>query len=524
MSPHPSRLRLLATAATVSLLLAACGGGGSDGDGRGGAEGEPVAGGSLAMIAPGEPRGLDPAVMQNAWSANAAVGAALYGALLETDITTGEVTPSLAESWETTDHGKTFTLTLREGTTFSDGTPFDAAAVKFNWDRLKDPAVAPLHATVANMIATNEVIDATTLEVTMVSPIPQFAQGIATSGLTWIASPKALEAGTDAFNTDPVGAGPFTLVDWTPNDVMELEKNDKYFEGPDKPYLDELTIRTITDTNQRYNTLASGGADVIVESNRVTQAKLEDEGKVVERGEFSGGNYLRFNTLKPPFDDVRARQAVAAAFDYDQANQAMSQGKAQQLHTLFSEKSPFYSAKELDGYDPERAQELFDELAAEGKPVEFTFTGWGSFETTTLGENLITQLSQYDNVSVEMQDAQMADIGRVLATGDFQVVVHGVPFSGDPDPLLWVAWHSDSVSNAALSDPIIDKALDEGRLATTVEDRKAAYDRLQDQLIASRPMVFTEVPVPSLISNTNVGGLSLCCWGAPRVADLWITD
>ncbi|MCD4524255.1 ABC transporter substrate-binding protein [Nocardioides sp. cx-173] len=517
-------LRTLVAASAAALALAACGGGDGSSDSEGGPKGEAVSGGTLTLISNAEPRGLDPAVMQSAWAFNPAEGDALYGALIHIDSVTGEVTPKMAESWETTDNGKTFTLKLREGLKFTDGTPLDAEAVKYNWDRLKDPTISPTHAGVAALVQSTEAVDATTLKVTMLSPTPQYSSGVATSSLNWIASPKALEAGPEAFNANPIGAGPFKLVKWTPNDVIELEKNEDYYEGPEKPYLDKLLVRTVVDTNQRYNTLMSDGADLILDNNPVTVKKLEDAGKQVDSFQLGGGNFLTLNSKKPPFDDIRARQAVAAAVDLDQINEVLYQGLGVVTHTLFAEGAPLYSDKPLDGYDPEKAKELFDELAADGKPVEFTFTSFGSFETNTLGENLITQLSQYDNVKVDMKTIELAQTGPVLVGGDYDMIVLGTNFSGDPDPRVWLGYHSLSPIGAFVSSPEMDAALDAGRAAATLEERKAAYDKVQDLLIEQRPVIFYNTAEPSMIANDNVGGLAQQSWGTPIVDGLWIAD
>lgn len=520
------RRKTIATAAAgiAALALSACGGGGGS-QGAGGPEGDPVSGGSLQLIAAAEPRKLDPASLSNAGAHNAPVGTALYGALLHSDTTTGELTPKMAESWTTDDNGKTFTLKIREGIEFSDGTPYDAEAVKFNWDRMKEPAIAPSSSTVASMIESTKVIDALTLEVSMIEPNPRFGTAVTTYALNWIASPKALQGDAASFDANPVGAGPFKLVTWTPNDVMELEKNENYYEGPDKPYLDKLSIRTITDSNQRANTLLSDGADVIVESNLGIRKKLEGAGKVVSSDPIGGGLYICFNTTKAPFDDIRARQAVAAAIDTTALADAVAQGEAEVPETLFAEDSPFYADKPLDAHDPGKAQELFDELAAEGKPVSFTFTGYHTFETTTVGESLITQLSAYENVEVEMTDVELAEVGRVTTTGDFDAIVSSALFSGDPEPRISMVFHSQSPSNTSnISNPELDEALLAGRLGRTVEERKQAYDKVQDLLLELRPGIFYINGGSMLISNENVGGLAQYGQGTPLLEEFWIAQ
>lgn len=143
--------------------------------------------------------------------------------------------------------------------TFSDGTPLDAEAVKFNWDRLRDPATASGSVGEASQIASTEVLDPTTLQVELAAPNPNYAHSVIVSSMNWIASPNALQQGAAAFDENPIGAGPFTLANWSRQDVIELEKNPTYWDAP-RPYLEGLTIRTSADTTQRLNSITTGGA------------------------------------------------------------------------------------------------------------------------------------------------------------------------------------------------------------------------------------------------------------------------
>lgn len=135
----------------------------------------------------------------------------MYGALLNYDFDTGEIEPGMAESF-TTEDGKTWTLKLRPGLTFTDGTPFDAAAVAFNWDRALDPALLSPSAAVAKTIDW-EVVDPTTLSVTAQDVNYQLDFGL-TEALAYIASPTAIKEKGPDFGSNPVGAGPFTLTSW----------------------------------------------------------------------------------------------------------------------------------------------------------------------------------------------------------------------------------------------------------------------------------------------------------------------
>ncbi|CAI7975040.1 Extracellular solute-binding protein family 5 [Frankia sp. Hr75.2] len=186
--------------------------------------------------------------------------------------------------------------------------------------------------------------------------------------MNWIASPASLKRGQEAFNAKPIGAGPFTLESWTRQADIRLVKNPRYWDAP-KPYLDRITLHSALDGNQRYNTLLTGGADVAIDSSWINFDKAVRAGLPTDVMHLSGGILVALNMRRPPFNDIRARQAVATALDMDALNLAAYNGTAQLADTLFTKASPFYSQTPLRKTDKVTAQRLFDELAAEGKPV-----------------------------------------------------------------------------------------------------------------------------------------------------------
>ncbi|SQD95382.1 ABC peptide transporter, substrate binding component [Parafrankia sp. Ea1.12] len=513
-------------ACCVALAVGACGGGDGSSTTTGtttatGPTGEPVAGGSLRVMQLSEPRSMDPVTMTNAWQVNAFVGNALYGTLMTNDEHTGEIRYAMAESFATADKGAAFELKLRPGLTFTDGTTLDAAAVKFNWDRHRDPAMASPYLPEASLIAATDVVDATTLKVTMTEPVPSFPAAMLTTSMNWIASPTALRKGKASFDAKPVGAGPYTLRTWTRQDRIELAKNPGYWDAP-RPYLDGITIRTSNDSSQRYNTLISGGADVVIDTNADSVAKAGKAGYSTDVTPLSGGLFLAMNMRRAPFDDLRARQAIAAAVDLDALNLAVYNGAAQTADTLFTKSSPFYSDKPLRTYDRARAQRLFDELAADGKPVTFTFTSFTSSEIRDTTENVQAQLSSYENVKVQVRVVDFSEYPKIQASNDFDMVVWSANFI-DPDPRMWTVFRSDSRGNfPGVKDERIDAALKAGRTGTTEQERKAAYATLQERLTALVPAVFTVRVNPSVMAARNVGGITQYGLGSLLPEPLWL--
>ena len=230
-------------------------------------------------------------------------------------------------------------IVTREGLTFSDGTPFDAEAIKYNWDRIKDPANGSASAGIASQIDHIEIVDERTAKAVMVVPNPGFLGLMPIYALQWIASPTALEKGTEEFNKNPIGAGPFLFDSWIPNGVVKLKKNPDYYDAP-RPYLDALEIQGVPDNAQRLNGLISGGADLILNSDASTFAQGTDAGFVETNYTFNGGIGFMLNTSKPPFDDVRARNALAYALNLEQLSDAVNKGYPSVPETLFTEDSP----------------------------------------------------------------------------------------------------------------------------------------------------------------------------------------
>lgn len=488
-----------------------------------GATGDPVMGGAAQAIQASEPRALDPAALSNTWTTQGFLGNALYGTLLINDVETTAIEGQMATDFSSTDGGATYTLTLRPDLKFTDGTPLDAAAVKFNWDRLADPTIGSSSIVQAAVVSSNEVIDPVTLKVTLKQANPHFGQSVVNSVMNWIASPDALAAGPQSFNQNPVGAGPFTLEQWSRQDVMELVKNDGYWDAP-RPYLDSITLRSANDTNQRINTLMAGGADFVMESNWGSVSKAGTSGFPTDVVPMGGGQYIAMNTRIAPFDDIRARQAVSLAIDLQSMNLAVYNGKGQVPETLFTENSPFYTDTELSAYDPQRAQELFDELADEGKSVSFTYTSFSTVENRASAESLQAQLSTFDNVNAEVEIVDFPTGLSRLASRDFQMMVSSANVQ-DPDYALSQAFDSTSRGNVTgLSDAELDEGLSRGRHATTDEERRDAYQIVQSRIIELTPGIFFTRAAPAVVTGEDMGGVHQYGAGSLLPAELWIDN
>ena len=505
-----ARRTVPALVCTALVLLAGCGGAGRGAEaGIEGDAGPPQRGGSAVVLQMTEPRSLDPAVMTSAYAGNGVVGNSLYGYLVHNDIVTGEISYGLAEDLSSADGGTTWTLTLRDGLRFSDGTPLDAAAVKFNWDRLKDPTLGSSAVRVAGLVDTTTVTGARTLTFTLRVQVANFADSVATSPMNWVARPAALQAGQQAFDAAPIGAGPFVLESWTRQDRMVLTRNPTYYD-PERPYLDAITLRTTTDENQRLSTLTSGGGDVMISSNPQAQDRAEASGFGVTREQHSGGNALLFNTAVAPFDDPRAREAVAAAIDLDAINAAVFAGKGTVPTTLFRPESPLFADIPLTRHDRARAQSLFDELAAEGRPLTFAMTSYPTNESRVVVEAMQAQLSAYTNVAAQVEILDFAGAGAKQAQRQFQSIIGSPGIFSDPGFALWTSLHSAGAGNyTAVRDPELDIALDTGRTETDPATRRAAYETVQRRLTELHPFLLFTRSGAATIAAEQIHGVQM---------------
>ena len=505
--------------AATALVMSACGGGGDAGSDD--AAGEPVAGGSMSIVQMSEPRILDPAVMSNGYPTQAIVGNALFGTLL-TDNADGTFEYVLAKSMESEDGGKTWVLTLRDGIVYSDGSPMDAEDVAYNWERIKDPELGSVSRVVAEYVDDMKT-DGQVLTFTLTEPIANFGYAIVFQSLNWIAKPEALELDPAEFDKNPVGAGPFTLASWTRGGKMVLKKNADYFDDP-KPYLDELVLTANGDEGQRVSTVQAGGADATVHSSAAYYKRAVDSGLKGTIPGFSGGIVMNLNTRFAPFDDPKAREAVAKAIDLEAVNAAAYEGEGTVPESFFIEKSPFYNGVPLTSYDKDAAQKLFDELADEGKPVDFTITAYQTSESRRVAEAFQAQLSAYKNVKADLEVLDFPAATAKTNNREFQMSpVGGVSFS-DPELGVYQAYYSSSVGNVTgVKDDQLDAALDKGRQSTDVDERKAAYKVVAERLAELNPFILYTRTVGALAHTKDVAGFELYGQGTPRVDGAWTT-
>jgi peptide/nickel transport system substrate-binding protein len=464
---RPGRARrVLLPAAVLALLapLAACGGDSGDG------------GDTSTIMLITEARSLDPAMSVLTAINDSQRLSAIYDLLMYVDQETGKVRPNIAESATASPDGRVWTLKIRPDVKFTDGTPYDAAAVKFNWDRFADPALRSAQASAVRGVTT-AVADPLTLTITLAEPNQHFDQVIA-SRLTYVASPTAVRNLGADYGNKPVGAGPYRVKEWARDAQLTLEANPAYWQ-PGRPKLKTLVIKPVPDDGQRVGNVKSGAAQLAITANATTMTRAKDDGATVVRPRLNGGTMTMFNTTRAPFDDVRARRAVALALDPAESNRQVESGNADPASNLFAEGSPYHTpAGTIPTGDRERAQALFDQLAAEGKPLDFHYMTIPSPNGRRQAEWIQARLSTFKNVRITLDFVETSVYNQKFVSRDYQSAVYAVNFV-DPEPVLYdFARSGNSANFTGWNNPLADAALDRGRTSTDPAVRVAAYQEV----------------------------------------------
>jgi peptide/nickel transport system substrate-binding protein len=477
----------------LGLIAAACGGGDDDGGGggSGGATGDdagtPTPGGTVVY-------GLE-AETTDGWclpEAQLAIGGIMVAQSIYDTLTRpnaqGEIEPWLAESVEPNEDSTVWTITLREGVKFHDGTDLTAEVVKNNLDAYRGqyPTRSPLlFVFVLEPIQSVDVIDPLTVQVTMKQPWVSFDAQLYGSGRVGIMAQAQLDD-TQSCAENLIGTGPFKFVDWVPNQKFEAEKNEDYWAtdaaGNQLPYLDAIEFRPIVEVDQRLNALQSGEINAMHTSDAPTVSDLRDlsesgELNTYESEEFGEVSYIMLNESKPPFDNIKARQALAYAADFEEINAILNDGITTQATGPFAPGN----IGNLDDtgfptYDAAEAERLVGEYEAEtGQDLSFTYTTTNA-QVTIDQAQLLKEQAEAVGMSVEIITVDQSTQIDSAISGDFEAIGWRNHPGGDPDQQYnW--WKSGSPVNfGRFNDPEIDRLLDEGR--TSLDNREQVYEDL----------------------------------------------
>ena len=478
-------------------------------------------GGSIVMQVSADVNGFDPIAMTSASTAtDGPRGMAIFDVLFYQDSTTYDLVAQTAQSMTSTD-GKVWLLKVRPNIKFSDGTLYDAEAIRFNWARLQDPAnAAPTKAT-ASAMTEMKVLDAQTLQITLASVNGQFPRVIA-NAFPFIGSPAALRADPKGFNSNPVGAGPFLLKEYVRTDHSLLVRSPTYWNAP-QPYLDQINVKVVGDDSQRLNSLLAGEAQATRVSRPQDVATAKGKGYGSAVAILNGGNDLILNNARFPFNDKRVRQAVQAAVDLDAYNVSVEGGAGVPARTLFQSTSALFQDIQLSKYDTAKAKTLFDAAAADCKcTIEFTITA-SVGKSSTAAEFMQGQFQRYSNVKVNVVQVTTPTLVSNAVNGTFDAQVWAnLPI--DPEPNLYISFHTGQSGNFnKYSNPQMDAALDAGRTSLDSNARIQAYKTVQQLLADDVPSFFYARVQQGFLSSPKLHDMKLFEDGTPLTDRLWLS-
>ena len=308
---------------------------------------------TLGMVL--EPPNLDPTA-----GAAAAIDEVVYANIFE-GLTRfgpdGAVLPALAQSWDVSEDGKTYTFHLHTGVTFHDGTTFDAEDVKFSLDRARAEDSANAQKALFAGIDTVEVIDPATVTVTLKDADGSFPFNMAWGDAVIVAPESVADEATN-----PVGTGPFKFDEWAQGDHITISRYDGYWGTPAQ--LSKATFRIISDPTAAFAAMMAGDVDAFPNfpaPETLAQFSTDPRFKVIV-GSTEGETILAMNNRQPPLDNVKVREAIAHAINRQEIIDGAMFGYGTPIGTHFAPHNPDYvDLTGLSAYDPEKSKALLAE-------------------------------------------------------------------------------------------------------------------------------------------------------------------
>ncbi|MCC8394220.1 glutathione ABC transporter substrate-binding protein GsiB [Paraburkholderia sp. MMS20-SJTR3] len=406
----------------------------------------------------------------------------------------------LADSYDVSPDAKVYTFKLRHGVKFQDGTDFNAAAVKANFDRVTDPANKLKRYSMFNRIEKTEVVDPYTVRVTLKAPFSAFVNVLAHPSAVMI-SPAALKQYGKDIAFHPVGTGPFEFVKWDPAGDLTVKKFAGYWKKG-YPKIDAIDWKPVVDNNTRAALMRTGEADFAFQVPYEQVAQLQASPKVdVIATPSIIARYLSMNMNQKPFDNLKVRQALNYAINKEALAKVAFSGNAESMEGVVPKGVDYATKTGPWPYDPAKARELLKEA---GYPNGFDTTLWAAYNNSTSQKVIQFLQQQLAQVGVKAKVEALEAGQRVAkvesaqdpATAPVRLFYTGWSAStGEADwaltPLLaGHAFPPKMLNTAYYRNDAVDSDLKQA-LETTDRTQKASlYADAQKRVWADAPWVF----------------------------------
>jgi peptide/nickel transport system substrate-binding protein len=435
-----------------------------------------------------DPRGLDPAYVDDGESAK--VMCNIYEGLLRYKNDSTEIEPWLAESYEVSDDGVTYTFHLRKGVKFHDGTDFNADAVKKSIDRLLEPNVSddmPYASFVFGSkkaktgVKEVKVVDDYTVQIILFTPQTSFIKNIAMIMAAPIVSPTALEKYNGNLNEHPVGTGPYKFVSWDKNQNIKLVRNDDYW--GEKAKTKNIVFRFISENSARDIALTSGEVDAIDGISASDVDQLKNAGEKIFSADGMTINYMAYNTTSEKFKDVAARKAFSQAVNVPELVKSLYKDYATPATSIM----PFF----MNPGSKNVKSTTYDKAAAKAGLAKAGITSVNMITysnprpyNTVGGQVLAEAIQGYlkeVGVTCKISTYDWTTYKSVVKKGDYDICFYGwTGDNGDPDNFMNLLDDKDvSMNVSRYKNPEYHKLILKGQQTPEGEEREKIYTQLE---------------------------------------------
>lgn len=400
------------------------------------------------------------------------------------------ILPDLAASWDVGNEGKTITFRLRPNVKFHDGTDCDAAAVKWNYDRILDDKVnAPVRSSLQPPLKSVEVVDKTTVRFVLDQPWRPLIAALGDRP-GFIVSPTAAQKFGQDFGRNPVGSGPYKFVEWVTDNHITVQRFDGYWDQG-KPYLDKIEMRHVPDSQVQLTQIRTGEAQLIDAVDPSLVATIRNASGVVVQ-EYKGGRYYgtQMHPDKPPFDNAELRQALAYATNRAEIQQVVYNGTGRLATHPIGVGWSYDPSLDSKGYPFDLAQAK-DHLTKSGAAGQtFTYTASSSRQAQTIAQVLQAQYQKL-GITINLETVNPADSFALVKSGKTNWTDTNFAPRADPDGLLRILWHSKGFQNSTgFNDPEVDKLLDQAAGLYDTKQAAPLYSQVEQRVVANASHIF----------------------------------
>jgi peptide/nickel transport system substrate-binding protein len=377
--------------------------------------------------------------METGGPSNLTISWLFFEGLLELD-SSGALRPCLAKSYEVSKNGLEIVFRLRDDVVFHDGSKFDAAAVKWNLDRVVNPQNKMAARGQVASIKSVEVVNPTTVKLALKEPDAVLIYVLASRFAGMMVSPAAVQKWGKDFGLHPVGTGPFVFEEWISMDRIVAKKNPTYWrkdaQGNRLPYLDKVTIRVVPDTNVKLAELKRGTLHVIdaISAKDIAETRTNPDVDIVQPGT-TYFRHLTFNVTQPPLNDKRVRQAICYAINAETILKATGFGEGYLTGFMANKRWPGYDPNwKPYSYNPEKAKELLAQAGYAGKPLRLRYSYYNNDPEKAIGELIQAQLAKV-GIQLTLEFVEVSAWIQMMLAGKGEI---GIARHETPMPHNWL--------------------------------------------------------------------------------------